>query len=93
MLGHLCSQCSSVCGSALHSGHVGSAAGPSTWAYALRISVFADRRWARSTASSRLEVAMQSAFRGKCSYTMAVRGHVGRGIDDGALDEDIHAGK
>ncbi len=45
------------------------------------------------TASARLEVAMQSAFRGKFSYTMAVRGHVGRGIDDGALDEDIHAGK
>ncbi len=36
--GHLCSQCSSVCGSALHNGHVGS----STWAYALRIGVFAD---------------------------------------------------
>ncbi len=33
-----------------------------------------DRRWARRMASSLLEVAMQSAFLEKCSYTMAVRG-------------------
>ncbi len=33
-----------------------------------------DRRWARRTASTLLEVAMQSAFLEKCSYTIAVRG-------------------
>ncbi len=33
-LGQFCSQCSSVCGSSLHSGHVGSAAGSRRWAYA-----------------------------------------------------------
>ncbi len=32
------------------------------------------RRRARRTASALLEVAMQSAFQEKCSYTMAVRG-------------------
>ncbi len=32
------------------------------------------RRLARRTASALLEVAMQSAFQEKCSYTMAVRG-------------------
>ncbi len=34
--GHLCSQWSGVCGSSLHSGHVGSVAGSSRWACALR---------------------------------------------------------
>ncbi len=63
-----------VCGSSLHSGHVGSAAGPSTWAYALRSGVCLDRRRARRTASALLEVAMQSTFQEKCSYTIAVRG-------------------
>ncbi len=71
---HLCSQCSSVYGSSLHSGHVGSVAGSSKWAYALRSGVCHDRRWSRRTASVRLEAAMQSAFQEKCSYTMAVRG-------------------
>ncbi len=70
--GHFCSQCSSVCGSVLHSGHVGSAAGSSKWAYALRSDVCPARRRARITASALLEVAMQSAFQEKCSYTMAV---------------------
>ncbi len=64
-LGHLCSQCSSVCGSSLHSGHVGSAAGSSRWAYALRSGVGPARRRARRTASALLEVAMQSAFQEK----------------------------
>ncbi len=32
-----------------------------------------DRRRARRTAPARLEVAMQSAFQEKCSYTKAVR--------------------
>ncbi len=32
------------------------------------------RRRARRTASALLEVAMQSTFQEKCSYTMAVRG-------------------
>ncbi len=72
--GHLCSQCSSVCGSSLDSGHVGSAAGTSRWAYALRSGVCPARRRARRTTSALLEVAMQSAFQEKCSYTMAVRG-------------------
>ncbi len=34
---------------------------------------------ARGTASALLEVAMQSAFQEKCSYTMAVRGLLGEG--------------
>ncbi len=33
-----------------------------------------DRRRARRTASALLEVALQSAFQEKCSYTMFVRG-------------------
>ncbi len=40
-------------------------------AYALRSGMFPDRRRARRTASARLEVAMQSAFQAKFSYTMA----------------------
>ncbi len=40
--GHLCSQCPSVCGSSLHSGHVRLAAGPSEWAYVLRTGVCPD---------------------------------------------------
>ncbi len=40
-----------------------------------------DRRWARRTASARLEVAMQSAFQKKCSSTMAVQGL----LDGGSL--------
>ncbi len=72
--GHLCSQCSSVCGSSLHSGHVGSAAGSTKWAYALRSGVCPARRRARRTTSALLEVAMQAAFQENCSYTMAVWG-------------------
>ncbi len=71
-LRHLCSQCSGVCGSSLHSGHVGSAAGSSRWAYALRSGVCPARRRARKTASTLLGVAMQSAFQEKCSYTGSV---------------------
>ncbi len=37
------------------------------------------RRRARRTASVLLEVALQSAFQEKCSYTMAVRGLLGEG--------------
>ncbi len=36
------------------------------------------RRRARRTASALLEVAMQFAFQEKCSYTLAVRGLLGR---------------
>ncbi len=50
------------------------AKGRQPWAYALRSGVCPDRRRARRTASALLEVAMQSAFQEKCSYTMAVRG-------------------
>ncbi len=70
--GHLCSQCSSVCGSSVYSGHVGSAAGSSNWCNALRSEVCPDCRRARTTASALLGV--QSAFQEKCSYTMAVGG-------------------
>ncbi len=38
------------------------------------------RRQARRTASALLEVAMQSAFQEKCSYTMAVRGLLDGGM-------------
>ncbi len=44
------------------------------WAYALRSGVCPARRRARRTASALLEVAMQSAFHEKCSYTKAFRG-------------------
>ncbi len=36
-------------------------------------------RWVMRTASALLEVAMQSAFQEKCSYTKAVRGLLDRG--------------
>ncbi len=49
----------------------------SRWAYALRSDVCPARRRARRTASALLEVAMQSAYQEKCSYTMAVRGLLG----------------
>ncbi len=39
----------------------------------------AARRRARRTASALLDVAMQSAFQEKCSYTMAVWGLLGGG--------------
>ncbi len=95
MFGHLCSHCSSVCGSSLHSGHVGSAAGSSRWAYTLRSRVCPARRRVRRTASALLEVAMQSAFQEKCSYTMTVRGLLdGRGgVGDGVSDEGFCGGK
>ncbi len=38
------------------------------------------RRRVRRTASALLEVALQSAFQEKCSYTMAVRGLLGEGL-------------
>ncbi len=74
-IGHLCSQRSSVCGSSLHSEHVGSATRSSKLAYALRSGVYPGRGRARITASARLEVAKQSAFQ---SYLMAVLGLLGR---------------
>ncbi len=40
----------------------------------MKSGVCSARRRARRTASALLEVAMQSAFQEKCSYTMAVRG-------------------
>ncbi len=53
--------------SSLHSGHIGSAAGSSRWAYALRSGVCPARRRAGRTASALLEVAMQSAFQEICA--------------------------
>ncbi len=55
--GHLCSQCSSACGSSLHGGHVGSSTGFSKWTYTLRSGVCPGRRWARRPAptGSRLQ--------------------------------------
>ncbi len=88
-----CSQCSSVCGSSLHSGHVGSAAGSSRWTDALRSGVYPARRRARRTTPALLEVAMQSAFQEKCSYTMAMRGLLDGGVGDGASDEGFCGGK
>ncbi len=49
------------------------------WAYAMRSGVCPGRRRARRTASALLEVAMQSAFQDKCSYTMEARGLLGEG--------------
>ncbi len=72
--GRLWSHCSRVCGSSSHSGPVGSAVGSSRWAYALRSGVCPARRRAKRTASALLEVAVQTAFQEKCSYTMPVRG-------------------
>ncbi len=54
-------------------GHVGPAAGSSKWAYLLRSGVCPDRRRAMCTASTRLEMVMQSAFQEIFSYTMAVQ--------------------
>ncbi len=50
--GHLCSQCSNVCGNSLHSGHVRSATGSTKWAYDLRSCVCPHRRRALRTASA-----------------------------------------
>ncbi len=58
----VCSQCSSVCSSSLHSGHTGLSAGSSKWAYAMRSGVYSERRRAGRTATALLEVAMQFAF-------------------------------
>ncbi len=77
--GHLCSQCSRVCGSSLHSERVRSSAESSKWAYALRIGVCPIHGRARRTASALLKVVMQSAFQEKYSYTMAVRGKLDGG--------------
>ncbi len=70
--------------------HVGSAAGSSRWAYALMSGVCPARRRARRTASAMLEVAMQSAFQERFSYTM---GPVGRGVGNGASDESFCGGE
>ncbi len=77
-LGHLCNQCSRVWGSFLHSGHVGSAAGSSRWAYALRSGVCPARTRARRTAPALLEEVMQSAFQEKCSYALLICAQWGR---------------
>ncbi len=51
------------------------------------------RREARRTASALLEVAMQSAFQEKCSYSNGCSGPVGRGgVGDGASDEGFCGG-
>ncbi len=65
--------CSTVCGSSLHSGS-------NDWVYTLSSDVCTDRKLARIKASGLLEVAMQSAFQEKFSYTMAVRGLLGGGF-------------
>ncbi len=88
--GHLCSQCSCVCGSSLHNGHVGSAAGPSRWAYALKSDVCPARRRARRTASVLLEVAMQSALSGDVVVHHGCSGPVGRVVGDGASDGHLY---
>ncbi len=72
-LRQLCSQCSTVCGSSLHSGHVGSTAGSSKRAYALRSGMCPDRKRTMETTSAQFETAMQSIFLVKFSYTVAVR--------------------
>ncbi len=69
-----CISAVNVCGSTLHIGRAGSAAGSSNWAYALRSGLCPGRRRAIGTASARLEVAMLSAFQEKFSYTMIIRG-------------------
>ncbi len=84
-LGHLCSQCSSVCGSSLHSGHVGLAAGSSRLAYALRSGVCPARRRARRTASTLLEAAVWQKYvcsaekdgnmRKVCLHFFCLKGH------------------
>ncbi len=39
--------------------------------------MYPDRKWARRTVSVQFEVAMQSIFQKKFSYTMAARGLLG----------------
>ncbi len=70
---HLCSRCFSVCGSIMHSGNSGLATGTNKWEYALIGGLCLNRKRAGRTASVRFEVAMQSVFQEKCSYTMAFR--------------------
>ncbi len=55
--GYLCSQCSSVCGTSLHCGHVGSAAGSSRWSNGCGAVVSSKlSRWAACHRFSELEV-------------------------------------
>ncbi len=87
--GHLCCQCSSVCGSSLHSGHVGSAAGSSKWVYALRSGVCPDRRRARER--------LLPCWRWRCSLSSRSNSHtqwpVGRRISEGGSVESFRGGK
>ncbi len=52
-----------------------------------------NRKRAGRTASVRFEVAMQSVFQEKCSYTMAIPGAVWWRIGDGASDEGFNGCK
>ncbi len=81
--GHSCSQCSTVCGSSMHSGHAGSAAGFDKRAYALSSVVCHDNKWTRRTASARFEVALQSAVQERFYVHYGRSGPAGWRISDG----------
>ncbi len=68
---HLCSQCSTACGSSMHSEYVGSTFEFNKWAYALSSGVSPDQNRARKTAFAWLEVARRLDFQGEFSYAKA----------------------
>ncbi len=76
---HVCSQCSTICGSSIHREYVWSTDRSNKWAYALSRGVCPDLKRARRMAAALFEVALQPAFSEKFSYTMAVWDLLGRG--------------
>ncbi len=77
----------------MYSGHTGLATGTTKCEYALIGGLCLNRKRAGRTASVRFEVAMQSAFHEKCSYTMAIPTAVWWRIGDGASDEGFNGCK
>ncbi len=73
-LEHFCNQRSAVCGSSMHSGHVGSTARSNKSAYALSSGVWPGRKPSRTMEPTRFEVALRSTLQETSSCTMAVRG-------------------
>ncbi len=83
---HLCSHCFSVCGSSMHSGHVGSSAGSTKWAYALRSGVHPNCRRVLRTEPAPLYTSwrFEASWAGRSEMvrgmrTFAVSSEIGRG--------------
>ncbi len=71
--------CSTICGSSMNSGTLGSGARYIKWACIFSSGVYPDCKWVRRTASSRFEVVLRSSFQEKLSYTMTIWGLLGEG--------------